>query len=231
MTAVELRQAREAKGWTQQEAAARLGLSQTYLSLLEKGKRQVPKSRVQRLLSVYDSLSPLALPMRGQKNWAGMGNLKLAQQLGGLGYPGFAYMRARAIWNPAELLVAALTKDELESRTAEALPWLVLTYSDMDWDWVVRQTKMNDVQNRLGFVLTLACLLAERMNDIAVANRLRGVEKQLHASVLARELTFCNEHMPPAERFWLKQNSTREARHWNVLSDLSVEHLSHAVEG
>jgi hypothetical protein len=67
------------------------------------------------------------------------------------------------------------------------------------------------------------------MNDTAVANRLREVEKSLHASVLVRKLTFCNEHMLPAERRWLKQNSTPEAKHWNVLSDLSVEHLNHAV--
>ena len=231
MTAVELRQAREAKGWTQQEAAARLGLSQTYLSLLEQGKRQVPKSRVQRVLSVYDSLSALALPMRGQKDWAGMGDLKLAQQLGGLGYPGFAYMRARAAWNPAELLVAALTKDDMEGRTAEALPWLALAYNNMDWDWVVRQAKLHDVQNRLGFVLTLARSLAERISDTSVATRLRELEKRLHGSVLLRELTFCNENMTLAERRWLKQNSTPQAKRWNVLSDLSVEHLSHAVEG
>src|SRR6476469_1381093 len=230
MTAVELRKARKIKRWTQQEAAARLGVSQTYLSLLEQGKRQVPKSRVQRLLAVYDSLSPVALPMRGQNDWAGMGDLKLAQQLGSLGYPGFAYMRTRATWNPAELLVAALTKANLESRTAEALPWLGLAYSNMDWDWVVRQTKLHDVQNRLGFVLTLAGSLAERMNDTTIANRLREVEKRLHASVLLRELTFCNQNMTPAERLWLKQNSTPQAKHWNVLSDLSVEHLSHAVE-
>ena len=110
MTPVELRQARKAKGWTQQEAASRLGLSQTYLSLLEKGKRQVPKSRVQRLLTVYDSLSPLALPMRGQKNWDRLDSLKLAQQLAALGYPGFAYMQSHATWNPAELLLAAVNQ-------------------------------------------------------------------------------------------------------------------------
>ena len=231
MTAVELRRARKAKGWTQEEAASRLGLSQTFLSLLEQGKRQVPKSRVQRVLAVYDSLSPLALPMRGQKDWAGMDDLKLAQQLAGLRYPGFAYMRARATWNPAELLMAALTKGELESRTAEALPWLALAYSNMDWDWVVTKTKMHDVQNRLGFVLTLARSLAERMNDTAVANRLREVETGLRASMLVRELTFCHDHMTRAERRWLKQKSTPEARRWNVLSDLSAEHLSHAVAG
>lgn len=231
MTAAELRQARKTKGWTQQEAASHLGLSQTYLSLLEQGKRQVPRSRVRQLLTVYDSLSPCALPMRGQKAWAGMGDHKVAQQLAGLGYPGFAHMQGRATWNPAELLVAALTKDDLESRTAEALPWLVLAYSNMDWDWVIKQTKMNDLQNRLGFVVTLARSLAGRMNNTAVAKRLGEVEKDLHGSVLLRELTFCHEHMPQAERRWLKHHSTPEARQWNVLSDLSPEHLSHAVEG
>jgi transcriptional regulator with XRE-family HTH domain len=231
MTALELRQARKLKGWTQQEAASRLGLSQTYLSLLEQGKRQVPKARVQRVLAVYDSLSPLALPMRGQKEWARMGDLKLAQQLAGLRYPGFAYMRARVTWNPAELLVAALTKDDLESRTTEALPWLVLAYSNMDWDWVVKQTKMQDAQNRLGFVVTLARSLAEGLNDTAVANRLRDVEKSLLNSVLLRELTFCHEHMTVTERRWLKHNSTPEAKQWNLLSDLSTEHLKHAIAG
>jgi len=231
MTPAELRQARKAKGWTQQEAASRLGLSQTYLSLLEKGKRQVPKSRVQRVLTVYDSLSPLALPMRGQKNWDRLDSLKLAQQLAALGYPGFAYMQSHATWNPAELLLAALTKDDLESRTAEALPWLALAYSDMDWDWMVKQMKMHDAQNRLGFVLTLARSLAEKMKNTGVANRLLTVEKSLHGSVIVRALTFCREDMPEVERRWLKQNSTPEAKHWNVLSDLSVEHLSHALEG
>src|SRR4249919_2428027 len=37
-----LADARRAKGWTQAEAAARLGLSQTYWSFLENGRRQVP---------------------------------------------------------------------------------------------------------------------------------------------------------------------------------------------
>jgi transcriptional regulator with XRE-family HTH domain len=231
MSPMELRQAREAKGWTQQEAASRLGFSQTYLSLLEQGKRQVPKSRVQRVLAVYDSLWPLALPMHGQKDWAGMDGLKFSHQLAGLDYPGFAYLRARATWNPAELLLAALTKDNLESRSAEALPWLVLSYSNMDWNWVVRQSKMHDVQNRLGFVLTLARSLAGRKDDTVVTNRLSAVEQSLHASVLLREVTFCREHMPEAERRWLKLNSTPEAKRWNVLSDLSPEHLTHAIAG
>jgi transcriptional regulator with XRE-family HTH domain len=231
MTGLELLQARRRKGWTQQEAAPRLGLSQAYLSLLEKDKRRVPRSRVQQVLDVYDSLSPLGLPFRGQENWAGVSDLEFAEQLAGLGYPGFSYMRTRPTWNPAELLVAALTKDDLESRVTEALPWLVLAYSDMDWGWVEKQTKMHDVQNRLGFVLTLARSLAERMNNTAVGNRLHEVEGRLQASLLVRELTFCHEHMQQAERRWLKNKSTPEAKQWNVLSDLSPEHLSHALAG
>lgn len=229
MTGFELLQAREKKGWTQQEAAPRLGLSQSYLSMLEQNKRAVPKSRFEQVLAVYDVLSPLALPLQGEEKWGELGDQKVAEQLSALGYPGFSYMRAKATWNPAELLVAALTKDELESRLSEALPWLALKFSTMKWDWVVLQVKMHDSQNRLGFVLTLARLLAERMGNNAVSQQLSNVEKGLLPSVLLRELTFCHEHMPQAERRWLKENSTPEAKKWNVLSDLSPEHLSHVL--
>jgi transcriptional regulator with XRE-family HTH domain len=228
MTGLELRKAREQKGWTQQEAAPLLGFSQPYLSLLETDKRRVPKSRVEEVFAVYDVLPPLALSFRGQASWARLGDLELAEQLAGLGYPGFSYMRTRPTWNPAELLVAALTKEDLESRVAEALPWLVLAYSNMDWNWVVNQTKMFDIQNRLGFVLTLARELAERMSKTDVANQLRHVEDRLQASVLLRQTTFCHEHMSQAERRWLEEKSTPQAKQWNVLSDLSTEHLGHA---
>jgi transcriptional regulator with XRE-family HTH domain len=229
MTGKELLEAREKKGWTQQDAAQRLGFSQPYLSLLEKGKRPVPESRVQQVLAVYDSLFPLELPFQGQKNWKNVGDLELAEQLAGLGYPGFSYMSTRATWNPAELLVLALTKEDLESRVAEALPWLAFAYPNMNWDWVVQQTKLHDAQNRLGFVLTLARSLAERTNNANAVKNLYEVEKALRASVLLRELTFCHEHMSKAERRWLKEKSSPEAKQWNVLSDLSPEHLSHAV--
>ena len=37
---------------------------------------------------------------------------------------------------------------------AEALPWLVMTYANLDWDWLVPQVKALDLQNKAGFVLT-----------------------------------------------------------------------------
>ena len=35
--------------------------------------------------------------------------------------------------------------------------------------------------------------------------------------------------MTGAERKWLKKNRTAEARHWNLLTDLEVKHLTHAA--
>ena len=44
-----LREARKRKGWTQERAAARLGVSQTYLSLLENDRRTVSKRLARKL--------------------------------------------------------------------------------------------------------------------------------------------------------------------------------------
>src|ERR1700675_1132159 len=65
--------------------------------------------------------------------------------------------------NPAEVLLGALAQDDLEPRLVEALPWLVLRYSTLDWSWVVREAKVRDLQNRLGFVVGLARQLAVRV--------------------------------------------------------------------
>src|SRR5205085_1593423 len=128
MTGNDLREARKKKGWTQQEAARRLGISQEYLSMMERGLRKVPQHRVQALLKKY-AIPPLAFPMRGLKAWAILDADEVASELAGLGYPGFAYMNTKANWNPAELLVAALTKDNLDRRVAEGLPWLALHFN------------------------------------------------------------------------------------------------------
>src|SRR2546423_894245 len=136
MNGNDLREARKTKGWTQQQAARRLGISQEYLSMMERGLRKVPQHRIQALLKKY-GMSPLAFPLRGPEAWATLNADEVAAELAGLGYPGFAHRRTRAAtWNPAELLVAALTRDHLDARVAEGLPWLALHFNDMDWNWV-----------------------------------------------------------------------------------------------
>lgn len=224
MNGRQLKEARQQKGWTQQEAAKHLGVSQTYLSLLESGLRGLPAHLVKMFSKVY-KLSPLSLPFHGEASWPTLNADALARELAGLGYPGFAYMKTKATWNPAELLVVALSRD-LDRVTAEALPWVALKYHDMDWQWVIRESKLRDTQNRLGFAVTLAREVAEQKPDSATAEHLRAVEMSLQSSRLARTDTFCHENMTQSERKWLQKRRTPEARQWNLLSDLAPEHLT-----
>lgn len=228
MTGQDLREARKRRSWTQEQAAEHLGVSQAYVSMLERDRRPLPSHLVKSVLNEYE-VSPLALPLRGADTWAAVDNDVLATQLAGLGYPGFSYLHARATWNPAELLVAALAKDDLEPRVAEALPWLALRYRDADWNWVVRETKLRDEQNRLGFAVTLARELAQQKGDAVTADKFLSLENQLERSKLAYVGTFCHERMSQAEKRWLREKSTPEAQRWNLLSDLAPEHLVHAA--
>jgi transcriptional regulator with XRE-family HTH domain len=225
----DLRTARKRKGLTQEKAALSLGVTQAYLSMLENNRRPVPANQLSRVVEVY-GLSYAALPLRGQESWHQLQNRTIASQLAALGYPGFSYMNTnRPQWNPAELLVAALTKNELESRVIEGLTWLVYAFTNMNWDWVTREAKANDVTNRLGFVVTLARNLAERKANCSVAETMRTVEKRLRPSTLVREETLCHDQMTQAERKWLEERRSLEARQWHVLSDLTPEHLQHVT--
>lgn len=225
----DLRKARKQKGLTQEKAALFLGVSQAYLSMLESKRRPVPASQLSRVVEVY-GLPFSALPFRGPELWNQLGSAEVANQLAALGYAGFSYMDGgQPQWNPAELLVAALTKNELESRVAEGLPWLAYAFTNMDWNWVVREAKANDVTNRLGFVVTLARRLAEqKVNHLAVET-LRAVETRLQRSTLVQEETLCHDQMTQVERKWLEKSRSSEARQWHVLSDLVPEHLVHVT--
>src|SRR5262245_26787941 len=149
MTGQELRDARRERGWTQVDLAGRLGVSQGYVCLLEREQRSVPGRLAQRLaglLNLSPSMRPLSATMAPLEADATM------RALGTLGYPGFAHYRQRHTLNPAELLLRALRTTELDARVVEALVWVALTYSDLDWEWLTREAKVNDLQNRLGFL-------------------------------------------------------------------------------
>ncbi len=91
----------------------------------------------------------------------------------------------------------------------------------------MRETKLRDGQNRLGFAVTLARELAEQKGDAETAGKFLLLEDQLQRSKLAHVGTFCHERMSQAEKRWLRERSTPEARQWNMLSDLAPEHLIH----
>ncbi len=155
----------------------------------------------------------------------------LAKDLAGLGYPGFAYLRPRG-WkskNPGEVLLAALAQDELEARLVEALPWLLLKYWEVDRNWLAREARLRDLQNRLGFVVSLARRLAERAQGERRVQALRELEAELERSRLAREDTLCQASLPEPERQWLVETRPEDAKRWNVLTDWTVETLPYVA--
>jgi transcriptional regulator with XRE-family HTH domain len=229
MDGATLREARQNKNWTQQQAARALGVTQAYLSMLEKGRRAVPESLVRKALKVFD-LSPTALPLPSETSEVPVPSRKcdFTADLAALGYPGFAYLRTKVRRNPAGVLLEALDEANLDARVAEGLPWLTLTYVDMDWDWLVRNVKVRNRQNRLGFAVSLANEAAESKRDSERARRLRQCLEVLESARLAREDTFCRDSMTQAERKWLREHRSPVARHWNLLTDMKGEHLAYA---
>src|SRR3989338_3196143 len=127
MRTYDLRAAGVARGWSQGEAAARLGVSQPYLAMLERGQRRLTPKLALRAAKLYN-LAPTAVPRSRRELPARLDAATLARDVAGLGYPGFAYLRSRH-WtpkNPGEVLLTALAQDDLEPRLVEALPWLLL---------------------------------------------------------------------------------------------------------
>ena len=230
MTGQQLREARKLKGWNQQQAAQRLGVSQTYLSLLEKGKRRVPEKLAVKAVRVY-GLSEALLPVTSAPDQSPVADeSKLASELAALGYPGLSHLKyGGKKKNPAELLLSALGNDNLDSRLVEALPWVVLKFPNLNWHWLTKAAKLRDLQNRLGYVTNVARRLAELRGEREKAVLLATEESRLERSRLAREDTLCHESLTEAEKKWLRKNRPPEARHWRLLTDLSPERLDHAV--
>jgi transcriptional regulator with XRE-family HTH domain len=223
----QLKAGRRQVGLTQLEAAKRLGTSQPYLSQLEKGLRPVTPELAERATKVY-GLPPTHLPVPNAESLSDdLDAAKLARQLAGLGYPGFAHLRAERT-NPAALMVQALVQQDLEVRLTEALPWVLCKYPDLEWSWVTNQVKLKDVQNRLGFLVGVAKDVAASKQRSALGP-LSVAETALEHSRLAREDTLCRDSMLDAERRWLKANRSPLAQHWNLLTGMTADRLSYGA--
>jgi transcriptional regulator with XRE-family HTH domain len=225
-----LRTARRKAGLTEIQAAARMGISQSYLAMLERGQRRVTEPLVRKFGQLYQ-LSPALLPLpETYTPNPGVDAQSLAIQLASLDYPGFAYFgQERSELHPARILLDGLAHEELEARMVEALPWLLIRYWEMDLVWLIRQAKLSDLQNRLGFTATLA---RRALENSAVPNAerdaaLNTLESDLARSRLAKEDTFM-KRVNEQEREWLRESRSQEARFWNILTDWRPEHLSYA---
>ncbi|MFN7938310.1 MAG: helix-turn-helix transcriptional regulator [Bryobacteraceae bacterium] len=194
---------RKRNGLTQVDAACLLGVSQPYLSLLEKGAR------------------PLTAELRNRmKTSAGMARQESSDdlfraQLSALGYPGFAHIaKSQTRPRPGNLLMTVLAKSDVDARVVEALPWLVATFeSQFDFGAIVRQAKLQNLQNRSGFVLQVAA--------VDTPGGLMAVS-ELERARLLQEDTLCWDSMPAATREWMRANRAPLAEHWNILTRLKA---------
>ena len=221
MTGQALRQARSSLGLSQVEAAAQLGVSQPLLSLMEKGERNVTPALAKKAVARFGAtaeLLPVAAETRHDDD-------HLAADFGAVGYPGYAYLKGQPR-NPAELLFDALDRRDLDARLVEALPWLPLQYPNMDWDWLTTQAKINNRQNRLGFVVALASKVARKNANRDVAERLSEVLKTLEEARLAKTDTLCQESWPPSQRKFAHQQRSALAAHWKLDTRLTEEDLA-----
>jgi transcriptional regulator with XRE-family HTH domain len=223
----EFKSARLAKGWTQTQAAAHMGMTQAYLNYLENGKRRLTPDLVRRATSVY-GLPPQALPVADTFTPVQTDDQQMTEFLARLGYPGFAYLRPRSQKrHPFEVLLTGLAQKSLEARVAEALPWVVLKYGQSD-PWLVGNARRFNLQNRLGFVVSLARRVAELRSNSPRSAELTELENLLDESRLVKEDAFYRPPRTDSEKEWLRKNRTEDAVHWNMLTDMRPEHLQYA---
>jgi transcriptional regulator with XRE-family HTH domain len=229
MTGQALRTARREQGLTQQEAAVRLGVSQPYMALLESGRRPVTVQLARKAVRELKA-RPTLVPCHRSLGDRHATTDSLARQLSGLGYPGFEYMRAGWARNPSEVVVEALRQHDLDSRVAEALPWVVLNYPDLDRDWLLREARLHNLTNRLGFIVSLAMRVEERRGngDSGAYQSLTELENALKESRLEAEFTFGLRVMSSAQQEWVRRNRSKDAEQWHVLTTWRPEHLQYA---
>lgn len=196
---------RRRHGLTQVAAAKLLGVSQPYLSLLEKGARPLTPELRQRL--------------RPGNPAPNSDEDRFRAALGTLGYPGFAHVaRDRSRVRPAALLLDVLALADVDARVLEGLPWLLRRFgAELKWPELVQRAKLENTQNRLGFLLALAGpATPEAQSALAELERAR----------LLREDTLCWESMPAATRDWMRAQRSPLAAYWNVLTRLTMDDLA-----
>ncbi|MEQ1935691.1 MAG: helix-turn-helix transcriptional regulator [Fimbriimonadaceae bacterium] len=214
---------RERRGLTQVVAAERFGVSQAYLSQLERGSRVAGAALAEKAATFYGLATALPLPEPDAA--VRVDSDRIEKDLASLGYPKFAHVAEGRPRNPAGVVFGALTQKDLDSRLVEALPWVLAEYVDLDWVWLRDQAKLRNAQNRLGYLVRLAREVTQSEEKVLV---LTAREQELEEARLAREDTLCRESMPQRERTWLRTHRPAMAAHWNLLTSLTSRELPYA---
>lgn len=222
---------REQLKLSQAQLAYALGVSQAYVSQLECGARPVSKTLAARLASLpkVHHLPATVFPTDAAE--FDPVNRDLAADLAALGYPGFPPREGAAPRNPAALIVSILKPRQVAPAVMAAVPWVLLRYPEIDTRWLVDQARLNNLQNRLGFLTGLAYEIADARRasggvDESHVRTLASLRGELEESRLAKEDTLARV-LTPAERQFFEEHRSAHARHWNLLTGLTIAQLSY----
>lgn len=172
-------------------------------------------------------MSPSALPVSA--NTDAFDAAGAVRALAALGDERFAERpRRRERRNPAEVVLRCLRAPDLDARVVEGLVRVLVAHADLDWAWLVRHAKLDDLQNRLGFLVSLATAVAQREGLAQAGAQLAAARAVLEQSRLAVEGAF-RTSLTDAERRWLRQHRPPDAAHWNLLTNLSVADVRDAA--
>ena len=227
----EIRLYRTQRRLSQVELAQALGVTQAYISQLERGTRRVSKKLAAKLgaLPTLGHLPPTVFPE--DLDPLGEVDLDLAADLAALGYPGYTAQEARAPRNPAAVIVSILGQRHVAPGVMAAIPWVLLRFPGINTAWLVDRARLNNLQNRLGFLTDLACDVARtraaawRVDEAQLA-KLEALRDALESSRLAKEDTLARQ-LTPSERQFFEEHRPPAARHWNLLTGLTKETLPH----
>ena len=204
---------------SQARLAEALGVTQAYISQLERGRRPVSRKLAEKIASLpeLNQLPATVFP----EDLARLEGLDLdhAADLAALGYPGFDADRPAAPKNPAAVIIAILKRKHVAPAIMAAIPWVLLRFPEINVDWLLAQARLNNLQNRLGFLTALTLQLRD-------APHLVPLRDALEESRLAREDTLARE-LSPAERQYFDEHRSDTARHWNLFTGLTKETLPH----
>jgi len=214
-----IRAYRESLGISQLALAKALGVTQAYVSQLEAGVRPVTRQVAERLAALPEArrLPPTVFPVEGSGPDAA--DADVAADLAALGYPGFEPRDRLRPRNPAAVIMSVIGRRQVAPAVMAAIPWVLLHFPDLDTGWLVSQARLNNLQNRLGFLTDLALQIQE-------AAHLVPLRAELESSRLAKEDTLARE-LTPSERQFFEEHRTAAARHWNLLTGLTKDTLPH----
>lgn len=155
----------------------------------------------------------------------------LQDAIGALGYPGFINLftevEVEQSHDPGVVLMAALSCDKVDERVVESLPWLVLRYESLDWQWLVREAQRRAVQNRLGFVVALALEVAASGDcSMERLTMLSNIEERLFECRIDKEDTGWQK-MPAARKKAVREARSTEAKQWRLLTEVRAQDLAY----